>query len=114
MFNDYNASKVITALRWFLLLLLIINNQLLLNKCLIHLQQQAFKRLAIKFNDCHSDIIGGFIGYPLYFLYIIGVWKILGVMAILIPQFKLVKEWAYAGFFFFDDRGPRFAFGKRR
>ena len=40
------------------------------------------------------------LGYPLYFLYIIGVWKILGVIAILIPRFELVKEWAYAGFFF--------------
>ncbi len=40
------------------------------------------------------------LGYPLYFLYILGVWKILGVIVILIPRFKLVKEWAYAGFFF--------------
>lgn len=40
------------------------------------------------------------IGYPLYVMYIIGVWKILGVIAILLPGFKLVKEWAYAGFFF--------------
>jgi len=40
------------------------------------------------------------IGFPLYFIYIIGVWKILGVIAILIPNFKLLKEWAYAGFFF--------------
>ena len=40
------------------------------------------------------------LGYPLYFLYIIGAWKILGVIAILIPRCKLVKEWAYAGFFF--------------
>ena len=40
------------------------------------------------------------LGYPLYFLYIIGTWKILGVTAILIPRFTLVKEWAYAGFFF--------------
>ena len=40
------------------------------------------------------------LGYPVYFLYIIGVWKILGVIAILVPGFKLVKEWAYAGFFF--------------
>lgn len=40
------------------------------------------------------------LGYPVYFLSIIGVWKILGVIAILIPGFKLVKEWAYAGFFF--------------
>jgi uncharacterized membrane protein YphA (DoxX/SURF4 family) len=40
------------------------------------------------------------VGYPLYFMYIIGVWKILGVIAILIPKFTLLKEWAYAGFFF--------------
>lgn len=40
------------------------------------------------------------LGYPLYVLYIIGVWKILGVIAILVPRFKLLKEWAYAGFFF--------------
>jgi uncharacterized membrane protein YphA (DoxX/SURF4 family) len=40
------------------------------------------------------------LGYPLYFLYIIGIWKVLGVIAILIPRFKLLKEWAYAGFFF--------------
>ena|ERR1039458_3522354 len=40
------------------------------------------------------------LGYPLYFMSIIGIWKILGVIAILIPGFKLVKEWAYAGFFF--------------
>ncbi|CAG4999405.1 hypothetical protein DYBT9275_02219 [Dyadobacter sp. CECT 9275] len=40
------------------------------------------------------------LGYPLYFLTIIGVWKLLGVVAILVPKFPLVKEWAYAGFFF--------------
>lgn len=40
------------------------------------------------------------LGYPVYFLSIIGTWKILGVIAILLPGFKLVKEWAYAGFFF--------------
>lgn len=39
------------------------------------------------------------LGYPLYFMSIIGVWKVLGVVAILVPGFKLVKEWAYAGFF---------------
>ncbi|KFE97962.1 hypothetical protein IX39_16265 [Chryseobacterium formosense] len=38
--------------------------------------------------------------YPLYLLTILGVWKILGVIAILIPKFPLLKEWAYAGFFF--------------
>lgn len=50
--------------------------------------------------------IGGYneivtkLGYPLYMLSILGVWKILGVVAILIPRRPLVKEWAYAGFFF--------------
>lgn len=39
------------------------------------------------------------LGYPVYFLTIIGVWKILGVVAVLIPKFPLLKEWAYAGFF---------------
>jgi uncharacterized membrane protein YphA (DoxX/SURF4 family) len=40
------------------------------------------------------------LGYPVYLLTILGVWKILGVIALLIPKFPLVKEWAYAGFFF--------------
>jgi len=40
------------------------------------------------------------LGYPVYFLTIIAVWKILGVAAVLIPKFPLLKEWAYAGFFF--------------
>ena len=40
------------------------------------------------------------LGYPVYFLTIIGVWKLLGVVAVLIPKFPLLKEWAYAGFFF--------------
>jgi len=50
--------------------------------------------------------IGGYneivtrLGYPLYMLSILGVWKILGVTAILLPKFPLLKEWAYAGFFF--------------
>lgn len=40
------------------------------------------------------------LGYPVYFLTILGVWKILGVVAVLVPGFPLLKEWAYAGFFF--------------
>lgn len=40
------------------------------------------------------------LGYPLYFLTILGVWKILGMIVVLIPKFPLLKEWAYAGFFF--------------
>ena len=40
------------------------------------------------------------LGYPVYFLTILGIWKLLGVIAVLIPKFPLLKEWAYAGFFF--------------
>lgn len=40
------------------------------------------------------------LGYPAYLMTIIGVWKLLGVIAILIPKRLLLKEWAYAGFFF--------------
>jgi DoxX-like family len=40
------------------------------------------------------------LGYPLYLLTILGIWKIVGVVAVLVPRFPLLKEWAYAGFFF--------------
>lgn len=40
------------------------------------------------------------LGYPPYILAILGVSKILGVVAILIPKFPILKEWAYAGFIF--------------
>jgi hypothetical protein len=40
------------------------------------------------------------LGYPAYLMTIIGLWKLLGVIAVLIPKRPLLKEWAYAGFFF--------------
>ena len=40
------------------------------------------------------------LGYPVYLLTLLAAWKIFGVVAILIPKFPLLKEWAYAGFFF--------------
>lgn len=40
------------------------------------------------------------LGYPGYLLPMLGVWKMLGVAAILLPRFPLLKEWAYAGFLF--------------
>jgi len=40
------------------------------------------------------------LNYPSYILTILGSWKILGVVAVLVPKFPLLKEWAYAGFFF--------------
>ena len=45
------------------------------------------------------DLVTG-LGYPVHLLILLGVWKILGVVAILMPRFPLLKEWAYAGFFF--------------
>jgi len=40
------------------------------------------------------------LGYPAYLLTVLGIWKILGTIAVLIPKFPILKEWAYAGFFF--------------
>jgi hypothetical protein len=40
------------------------------------------------------------LGYPVYLLTILGIWKILGTITVLVPRFPLQKEWAYAGFFF--------------
>ncbi|WP_242352068.1 DoxX family protein [Anaeromyxobacter sp. SG64] len=37
------------------------------------------------------------LGYPAYFLVILGVWKVLGAVALLVPRFPRLKEWAYAG-----------------
>ena len=40
------------------------------------------------------------IGYPAYVLTILGFWKVLGAIAVLVPRFPRLKEWAYAGAFF--------------
>lgn len=40
------------------------------------------------------------LGYPVYLLTLLGIWKLLGVVVVLMPKFPLLKEWAYAGFFF--------------
>ena len=49
--------------------------------------------------DQNALVVEG-LGYPIYFLTILGIWKMLGIVAVLIPRFPLLKEWAYAGFFF--------------
>ncbi|PEY43421.1 hypothetical protein CN354_02530 [Bacillus cereus] len=40
------------------------------------------------------------LGYPLYMLTILGIWKVLGVIALVVPGFPRLKEWAHAGIFF--------------
>jgi uncharacterized membrane protein YphA (DoxX/SURF4 family) len=46
-----------------------------------------------------SDLIER-LGYPQYFLIILGIWKLLGAIALVIPRFPRLKEWAYAGVLF--------------
>jgi uncharacterized membrane protein YphA (DoxX/SURF4 family) len=48
------------------------------------------------------DVLAGMahLGYPAYFATLLGVWKLLGAVAILVPGFPRIKEWAYAGIFF--------------
>jgi hypothetical protein len=40
------------------------------------------------------------LGYPLYLLVILGAWRVPGALALLVPRFPRLKEWAYAGAFF--------------
>lgn len=40
------------------------------------------------------------LGYPLYILTILGIWKVLGAIALLVPGFLRLKEWVHAGIFF--------------
>lgn len=50
-----------------------------------------------------KESIEGFthLGYPVYFITVLTVFKVLGALALIIPQVpKRVKEWAYAGFAF--------------
>jgi DoxX-like family len=45
------------------------------------------------------DLVVG-LGYPSYFLVLLGTWKVLGAVVLLVPRRPLLKEWAYAGAFF--------------
>ena len=37
------------------------------------------------------------LGFPVHFIFLLGVWKVLGAIAIAVPGLALVKEWAYFG-----------------
>jgi uncharacterized membrane protein YphA (DoxX/SURF4 family) len=56
------------------------------------------------------DVVAGLthLGYPLYFAILLGVWKVLGAVALVVPRFPRLKEWAYAGIFF-DLTGASFS-----
>ena len=51
-------------------------------------------------NEQAIEIMHKQLGYPEYLIQFIGVAKLLGVIAILVPGFNRLKEWAYAGLFF--------------
>lgn len=40
------------------------------------------------------------LGYPLYVLTILGIWKVLGAITLVVPGLPRLKEWAHAGIFF--------------
>ena len=46
-----------------------------------------------------TEVLAG-LGYPVYVLWIIGIWKILGAITLIVPGFLRLKEWAYAGIVF--------------
>jgi len=46
-----------------------------------------------------ADIVTS-LGYPVYLLTILGIWKLPGAIFLVMPRFLRVKEWAYAGIFF--------------
>lgn len=51
----------------------------------------------------HTQYVRGImdhLGYPDYFVTILGIWKIPGAVAMLLPRFPRLREWAYAGMYF--------------
>ena len=56
------------------------------------------------------DVVGGVLhlGYPRYFVTLLGMWKVAGGVAIMLPRFPRLKEWAYAGVIF-DLTGAAFS-----
>jgi uncharacterized membrane protein YphA (DoxX/SURF4 family) len=48
------------------------------------------------------------LGYPAYFVTMLGIWKVLGGLTILAPRLVRLKEWAYAGITF-DLTGAAFS-----
>src|SRR6478735_8088345 len=55
---------------------------------------------SIRLTQESIDFMNKGLGYPVYFIPFTGVAKVLGIIAILIPGYPRIKEWAYAGLFF--------------
>jgi uncharacterized membrane protein YphA (DoxX/SURF4 family) len=54
----------------------------------------------LQVSRAHENVEGfARLGYPVYFMVMLGVWKLLGGIALLVPRFPRLKEWAYAGIF---------------
>src|ERR1700753_1354343 len=60
-------------------------------------------------NDPQAAEMAKHIGYPMYLFKFLAIAKILGVVALFVPGFARLKEWAYAGFFF-DMLGAMYSF----
>lgn len=61
----------------------------------------AFSGIPNIMNNADSiKFVHDMLGYPLYFIPFIGVAKVAGSIALFIPGFNRVKEWAYAGLIF--------------
>src|SRR5215470_5819377 len=45
------------------------------------------------------DVVQGAValGFPVHFVVLLGIWKVLGSLTLVVPGLKLAKEWAYAG-----------------
>ena len=57
----------------------------------------AFGELTLQWGTIETHTV---LGYPLYLLNIIAIWKILGGLTLAVPGLPRLKEWAYAGMFF--------------
>src|SRR3954470_9252260 len=55
---------------------------------------------SIRITQGSIDFMHKGLGYPIYFIPFTGIAKVLGIIAILIPGYPRIKEWAYAGLFF--------------
>lgn len=65
----------------------------------------AFGELTLQWGTIETHTV---LGYPLYLLNIIGIWKIIGALTLGVPGLPRLKEWAYAGMFF-DITGAFFS-----